>query len=118
MKNHANIAAAQSTAATLAVATLRSLNNGSGISGDFTRDSISRIAAARIAMVRGECQPASWPFTMAYTASISDAVMVIAPDTSSFLPLAVPGRCGSNLRQATYTPAPIGRFTRKIQCQF
>ena len=64
-----------------------------------------------------ERQPTSWPFTMAYTASMSEVVTVTAPATSSFAPLAVPGRCGSSRRHERYTSEPIGTLTRKIQCQ-
>ena len=46
MKNQANIAAAQSTPTTLAVARLHSLNSASGISGCSTRDSIAREMAS------------------------------------------------------------------------
>ncbi|RYP44217.1 hypothetical protein DL770_011503 [Monosporascus sp. CRB-9-2] len=64
-----------------------------------------------------DVQPASLPCTTAYTASISDAVTAIAPATSSFVRSANGLPTGSNATQATYTATPIGRLTRKIQCQ-
>src|SRR5215831_2803679 len=89
MKNHANIAAAHSTPTTLAVDRLRSLNSVSGISGCATRASMAMNnatpahAAPSSVSVRAEVQPASLPPTIAYTASISETVIVTAPDTSS-----------------------------------
>ena len=67
--------------------------------------------------VCADVQPASLPLTMAYTASISEAVTVTAPPTSSLAPAACPGASGSSTRLAAYTPAPIGRLTRNTQCQ-
>ena len=46
MKNQANMPAAHNTPTTLAVATLRSRNRRSGISGALTRASITRNAAS------------------------------------------------------------------------
>ncbi len=57
------------------------------------------------------------PLTIAYTASINDAVMVIAPTTSSLPPPAMPGAAGKSLSESAKTSAPTGRLTRKIQCQ-
>ncbi len=71
MKNHANIAAAQSTPTTFAVATLRSVKMRSGISGAETRDSISRNAASsataapRSPSVCADVHPFWFPFTIA-----------------------------------------------------
>ena len=64
-----------------------------------------------------EVQPASLPFTMAYTASMSDAVTVTAPVTSSFPLPACPRPPGMSSLHSAYTAMPMGRFTRNIQCQ-
>ncbi len=68
--------------------------------------------------LRRDVQPTSFPFTIAYTASISDAVTVTAPATSSRTP-AVATRCRPGARAArTRRPrSRSGTFTRKIQCQ-
>ncbi|MNT07314.1 hypothetical protein D3C72_1420140 [compost metagenome] len=123
MKNHANMAAAHSTPTTLATDTLRSLNRPSGISGCCTRASMamktasSTTAAPSRPIVCVEPQPASLPLTTPYTASISDEVTVMAPATSSFSPCAWPRALGSSATHSAYTATPIGRLTRKIQCQ-
>ena len=123
MKNQANIAAAHSTPTTLAVATLRSRKSPSGTSGDATRVSSTTNAPSRIAetpsrpSVRAEAQPASFPFTIAYTASISAVVTTTAPATSSRPPAAERGESGTSLSDSASTTAPIGTLTRKIQCQ-
>jgi hypothetical protein len=71
MKNQANIAAAHRTPTTLDTATLRSLKSRSGISGEPTRDSITRNtarstpAAASRPTVWADVQPFSFPFTIA-----------------------------------------------------
>src|SRR5258706_5829782 len=123
MKNHANSAAAHSTPTTLAVATLRSANMRSGKIGCDTRDSMVRNAInsaraiASCASVCADVQPAWLPFTMAYTASISDAVTVRAPATSSLARAAGGMPAGSNAAHPAYTATPIGRLTRKMQCQ-
>ena len=89
MKNQANIAAAHNTPTTLAVATLRSLNSVSGINGCLTLASMAMNSASSSAAapsndsVRSDVKPASLPPTIAYTASISEAVIVTAPATSS-----------------------------------
>src|ERR687886_706791 len=55
MKNHANIAAAQSTPATLAVDRLRSRKSRSGINGTRTRDSIAtKVAKTAAAAPAGQ----------------------------------------------------------------
>ena len=90
-----------------AVATFRSLNRPSGTSGESTRDSITRktprrtAAAARRPSVCVDVQPASLPLTIAYTASMSAAVTVTAPATSSFCSEAPPRAVGSSLSEAT-----------------
>ena len=61
-------------------------------------------------------QPAWLPFTIAYTAVISDAVTVIAPKTSS-RPPAAPRPAGRSRSDSAHTATPMGRLTRKIQCQ-
>ena len=71
MKNQANMPAHQSTPTTLAMATLRSLNIASGISGALTRDSMTRKAAkstpatASRPSVCAESQPAWLPSMIA-----------------------------------------------------
>ena len=70
-KNQANIAAAQKTPTTFAVATFRSLKRRSGTSGELTRASIatkianSTAAAVSRPIVRAVAQPTSLPLTMA-----------------------------------------------------
>ena len=123
MKNHANIEAAHSMPTTLAVATLRSRNSASGINGCGTRASMtmnaasSTTAAPSSPSVCADVQPASLPSTIAYTASISDTVIVTAPATSSLALDAVPLSLSSSERVSAMTATPIGRLTRKIQCQ-
>ncbi|CUJ06424.1 Uncharacterised protein [Achromobacter aegrifaciens] len=105
-KNHANMAAAHSTPTTLAVATLRRRNSPSGISGDSTRASIVRNSAISAAAAPNrvndcvEVQPASLPLTTAYTASISEAVTLSAPATSSRAPAAAGGAAGISRRHS------------------
>ena len=71
MKNQANMAAAHSTPTTFAVATLRSRNRPSGMSGARTRASMPRKSARSAAatasrpIVWTDVQPASLPFTIA-----------------------------------------------------
>ena len=48
---------------------------------------------------------------------MSAVVTVTAPATSSCMSLAGPRSAGSSRRVATTTATPIGRLTRKIQCQ-
>ncbi len=64
-----------------------------------------------------DVQPDSLPLTMAYTASISAEVTVRAPATSRRAPVCCPVRAGRSRSDSTTTAAPIGRLTRKIQCQ-
>ncbi len=70
-KNHANIAAAQSTPTTFATETLRSRKRRSGMSGDATRDSIHRKTASSTAAapsrpsVCADVQPSWLPLTIA-----------------------------------------------------
>ena len=122
MKNHANMAAAQSTPTTLAVARLRRRKRASGIRGALTRDSMTRnrtsnaTPAPRNPSVRPDDQPTALPLTIAYTTSMSDAVTVTAPATSS-RPVAFMRAPGSSLSDSATTATPIGRLTRKIQCQ-
>ncbi|CAB3697368.1 hypothetical protein LMG26696_05219 [Achromobacter pulmonis] len=105
-KNHANMAAAHSTPTTLAVATLRRRNSASGINGSATRASIRRNSAISSAAAPSrpsdcaEVQPASLPLTTAYTASISDAVTVSAPATSSLPPPSAPRAAGNSRRHS------------------
>ena len=54
---------------------------------------------------------------MAYTASMSDVVTEMAPATSSLARSASGLPAGSSATHAAYTATPIGRLTRKIQCQ-
>ena len=65
-----------------------------------------------------DVHPSALPFTIAYTATISAPVTVIAPPTSRLRPCAalplVPG-ISRNVRNTT--AIPIGILTRKIQCQ-
>jgi len=63
-----------------------------------------------------ESQPAWLPLIAAYTASSSDAVIVVAPAPSSgWAVRRSPGAI--RRRHSSATPMPIGRLTRKIQCQ-
>ncbi len=123
MKNHANIAAAQSTATPFAVDRFRCRNNPSGIKGELTLDSIPRkspnspAAAARRPSVSPEPQPFWLPLTIAYTASISAAVTVTAPATSRRTDSARVCAVGRSLSDSRTTARPIGTLTRKIQCQ-
>src|SRR5579862_4101092 len=94
----------------------------SGMRGATTRDSITMKAASTssappsIASVCPEVQPAWLPLTIAYTASISAAVIVTAPARSSRVPAAaLPD--GRRRSDSSTTPMPIGMLTRKIQCQ-
>ena len=93
------------------------------MSGDATWVSIQRktarsaTAAPSRPSVWPESQPAWLPFTIAYTASISAPVTVTAPPTSSRPPAAEPPVVGSSRSASTTTRTPIGKLTRKIQCQ-
>src|SRR5207248_1101362 len=62
-------------------------------------------------------QPFVLPLTIAYTAHTSALVMAIAPGTSSRVFSAPVCTAGSSLRPVMRTAIPIGRLTRKIQCQ-
>ncbi len=123
MKNHANIAAAHSTPTMLAVVTLRRRKRRSGINGCAIRASMARKSAksataaeSRIS-VWPDRQPASLPLTMAYTASRSDEVTVTAPHTSSRGADVRAPSGAMSFMQRMHTAAPMGRLTRKIQCQ-
>ena len=108
---------------TFEAATLRERSRRSGISGCATRASMATntpAAAPRrraAPSVRGAVQPISLPPTIANTASISAAVTVTAPPTSRRGRSAVARAAGSSARLSAITPMPIGRLTRKIQCQ-
>jgi hypothetical protein len=109
---------------TAAVDRLRSRKSPRGISGAATRVSTTRktsrsaTASARRPSVVPDVHPSWFPFTIPYTATISAAVTVIAPPTSSPRPAdAVPGVEGSSRIVRKTTATPIGRLTRKIQCQ-
>ena len=67
--------------------------------------------------MRPEVQPYWLPFTIAYTASISEAVTVNAPATSSRGEATRTWLPGSSLNDSATTAMPIGMLTRKIQCQ-
>jgi hypothetical protein len=105
-----------------AVETFRTRKSASGTSGDETRDSIAKkptMSAAEAPSrpsVRADVHPHWFPLTMAYTASISDAVTATAPATSRRLETG--GRCalGRSRSESAKTATPIGTFTRKIQC--
>jgi len=90
----------------LAVATLRKRNNPSGISGDSTRASMVRNNTIRAAAAPSsvsdcaEVQPASLPLTTAYTASMSEAVTLSAPATSSRVPAAAGRAAGISRRHS------------------
>src|SRR5258708_38413198 len=88
MKPHANVAAAHSTAAILAIKSARERNNPRGTNGARTRDSITRNSAINTTAtdsIPTDCldvQPASLPLMTAYTVSTNEAVTVTAPKTS------------------------------------
>ena len=93
------------------------------MSGAATRDSIHRktassaTAPASSPSVSADVQPFWLPLTIAYTASISAAVTVIAPPTSSRPAPIWPPPPGSSRSDRITTAMPIGMLTRKIQCQ-
>ena len=102
---------------------MRLRNRPSGTSGEETRAWIARkarnstSAAPSRPSVCGEVHPFSLPFTIAYTASINDAVIVIAPAKSTRPVAPGPFPVGSRRSERMYTATPIGMLTRKIQCQ-
>jgi hypothetical protein len=54
---------------------------------------------------------------MAYTASISEPVIVTAPPRSSGTRSRGAASAGSHFSAKAATASPIGRLTRKIECQ-
>ena len=106
MKNHANMAAAHNTPMMLDTDRLRWRSRPSGTSGAATWDSIQTKATSSAADRPSSpsdwvvSQPTSLPPTMAYTASISAAVMVTAPAMSSRWRTAGAALSGSSARQA------------------
>ena len=93
------------------------------MSGASARDSMKRktaISTPATASSPSVCtvvQPTSFPFTIAYTATMSEAVTVTAPATSSRVEEAKPLPPGRTTSERTTTAIPIGTFTRKIQFQ-
>ncbi len=55
--------------------------------------------------------------TIVYTASIKALVISAAPGTSAPARRPMPGSSGTSRRAASAVATPIGRFTKKIQCQ-
>ena len=100
------MAAAHSTPITLDSARLRRRNRSSGTSGAETRDSMIRNSsnkptdAPSNTRVCKEVQPAPLPSTMAYTASIKDRVMVVAPPRSNRWRGPWPRPLGNSIAQA------------------
>ncbi len=54
---------------------------------------------------------------MAYTPSMSEAVTIAAPSTSAPLPRPIPLSASSSRAATTAVASPMGRLTKKIQCQ-
>jgi hypothetical protein len=107
----------------LAASTVVERNRPSGISGRATRASMARksansaAAAPSSASVRGDPQPASLAPTIASTASMSALVTVTAPATSRRAGSRLGAAPGRSARLRAITATPIGRLTRKTQCQ-
>src|SRR5207237_4050798 len=79
---------------------------------------IGAIEPAPNSSVLAEPQPcfAAGP-TIVYTPSISALVISTAPGTSAPSRRPIPGSSGTSRRAASAVAMPIGRFTKKIQCQ-
>ena len=86
----------------------------------MTKNTASSTAAtASSPSVSTDVHPFWLPLTIAYTAIISEAVTVTAPPMSRRRPPArsAAWSAGKSRRHSTTTRTPIGKLTRKIQCQ-
>ncbi len=123
MKNVPKNAATSSSITALAPATVRDRRIRSGSSGLAVRDSRmtnatrAAIAAVPVTIVSTDVQPTSLVRMIVNTPSISAPVTRIAPRMSA--PLARPRPGSSSSRRTARIPVtmPIGRLTKKIQCQ-